>query len=355
MDGLPPHVTAYTDRHGKTRYRFRRRGMPSRSLPGQPGEDRFAAAYEAALDGRPRRPNQREKFQPKTLAAAWAEVRSSIDWKQMKASTQYAQSGIAERFLRMPIAPGSTTTFGQMPFAGLRRADVKRILARYGERQHAGEGVLRLLRKLCLVALDNEWIENDPTHRVSFRPEIIGHRAWTDAELEQFRQRWPIGTTQRLGFTLALYTGQRRGDVATMLWMAYDGEGIAVKQEKGGAPLWIPVHPVLKEVLDFTQRRGAAIIASTKDAGFAKEAFGNFMKDAIRAAGLPEDCRLHGLRKSAGRSLAEAGATTRQIMAVLGHKTLSEAERYTREVEQRMLAQQGMDSWARPRFAVVPK
>ena len=57
------------------------------------------------------------------------------------------------------------------------------------------------------------------------------------------------------------------------------------------------------------------------------------MRDAITAAGLPLDCKPRGLRKAAGRLLAEAGATAKMIMAVLGHTTLAEAERYTEEAE----------------------
>jgi hypothetical protein len=32
MTTLPPNITAYRDRFGKTRYRFRRKGLPARSL-----------------------------------------------------------------------------------------------------------------------------------------------------------------------------------------------------------------------------------------------------------------------------------------------------------------------------------
>ena len=59
---------------------------------------------------------------------------------------------------------------------------------------------------------------------------------------------------------------------------------------------------------------------------------------AIKGAGLPLDCQPHGLRKAAGRRLAEAGCSSRELMAVLGHKTLSEAERYTRDADQARLA-----------------
>ncbi|MGB8155195.1 MAG: tyrosine-type recombinase/integrase, partial [Pseudolabrys sp.] len=61
-------------------------------------------------------------------------------------------------------------------------------------------------------------------------------------------------------------------------------------------------------------------------------------RDAITAAGLPLECQPHGLRKAAGRRLAEAGCTAHEIMAVLGHKTLAEAQKYTRDADQLRLA-----------------
>ena len=66
------------------------------------------------------------------------------------------------------------------------------------------------------------------------------------------------------------------------------------------------------------------------------------MRVAITEAGLPLDCQPHGLRKAAGRRLAEAGCTAHEIMAVLGHKTLTEAERYTREADQGRLAMEAV-------------
>jgi len=63
------------------------------------------------------------------------------------------------------------------------------------------------------------------------------------------------------------------------------------------------------------------------------------MRDAISEAGLPLDCKPHGLRKAAGRLLAEAGATAKMIISILGHTTLAEAERYTEEADQAGLAE----------------
>jgi site-specific recombinase XerD len=47
--------------------------------------------------------------------------------------------------------------------------------------------------------------------------------------------------------------------------------------------------------------------------------------------------------------LAESGATTREIMSILGHDSIAHAELYTREAEQKKLASAGMQKLARRR------
>lgn len=76
---------------------------------------------------------------------------------------------------------------------------------------------------------------------------------------------------------------------------------------------------------------------------FSIKGFGQFMSDAIREAGLPAACKAHGLRKAAARRLAEAGCSAHEIMAVTGHKTLTEVERYTRAAEQARLNEMAME------------
>jgi site-specific recombinase XerD len=66
------------------------------------------------------------------------------------------------------------------------------------------------------------------------------------------------------------------------------------------------------------------------------------MRDAIKAAGLPLEAQPHGLRKAAGRRMAEAGASANMIMSVLGHVTMSEAQKYCDEADQAALAEQAL-------------
>ena len=86
------------------------------------------------------------------------------------------------------------------------------------------------------------------------------------------------------------------------------------------------------------ERNHVTIVNTHYGRPFTVDGFGQWMRDAITSAGLPLDCKPHGLRKTAGRRLAEAGCSANEIMSVLGHKSLAEAERYTREADQEKLS-----------------
>jgi enterobacteria phage integrase len=87
-----------------------------------------------------------------------------------------------------------------------------------------------------------------------------------------------------------------------------------------------------------TPRNHVTVINTEFGQPFTVYGFSGFMRDAIRAAGLPLDCKPHGLRKTLGRLLADAGASAHDIMAAMGHTTLAEAGRYTREADRTLEA-----------------
>jgi integrase len=141
-----------------------------------------------------------------------------------------------------------------------------------------------------------------------------------------------------LHFTF-LNLGQRRSDVVRMAQTHITPERkIRIKQQKTGRELLIPLHRDTVEALDAYSIQHIVIITTAYGKPFTVDGFSGWMRDAISEAGLPLDCKPHGLRKAAGRLLAEAGATSKMIMAILGHTTLAEAERYCEEAEQAGLA-----------------
>jgi integrase len=119
--------------------------------------------------------------------------------------------------------------------------------------------------------------------------------------------------------------------------------GIHVIQEKTGAELWVPIRPELSAAMKAFPAKGLTLIGDPNGRPLKRAALSRLMRDAIREAGLPARCVSHGLRKAAMRRLAEDDATTNQIAAVSGHKTLKEVERYTKAAEQKKLARAAMD------------
>ncbi|MES5483043.1 hypothetical protein QMZ05_09825 [Bradyrhizobium sp. INPA03-11B] len=76
----------------------------------------------------------------------------------------------------------------------------------------------------------------------------------------------------------------------------------------------------LKKALDALPRKHVCIL--TTEYGKPVYGFSGWTRDAMDEAGPPLDCRPHGLRKTFGRLLADAGATAHEIMAAMGHLTL---------------------------------
>jgi integrase len=329
---LPPFVELWRDRHGKVRVYFRKAKGPRLALPSDISSAEFTAAYQAALAGQLAGAARRKRRKPDAPGTTAALIRSYMRSAGYLALRQTTKVGYASRIETL------RTEHGHRTIAGLTRDRiVTGILQPYADRPGAALGILKMLRVLIRHAIEVGWLTHDPSLGIR-RPKTQEIRSWSDAEIEAFEKGWPIGTKQRLAFAILLYTGQRRSDVHRMTWADVSGGTIRVVQQKTGRKLAIPLHRELLAVLTVAERDHMTIINTEHGRPFTVDGFSQWMRDAIRATGLPIECQPHGLRKAAGRRLAEAGCTAHEIMAVLGHKTLSEAERYTRDADQAQLA-----------------
>jgi integrase len=328
----PPFVELWRDRHGKVRVYFRKDRGPRIPLPDAIGSDEFNAAYQAALLGQPAPIRDRfVRAAPGTIAALVASYMKSARYFGLRATTKIGYGSRIE-VLR--------TQHGHRSLAGLTRERIIiGILQPYADRPGAALSILKMLRVLIRHAIDIGWLKHDPSLGIK-RPKIQRIRSWTEDEIETYRKRWPFGTKQRLAFELFLNTGQRRSDVVRMAWSHITADNkIVVVQQKTGRRLLIPLHHDLLTVLAAAKRAHVSILTTMYDKPFTVDGFSQWMRDGITAAGLPLNCQPHGLRKATGRRLAEAGATAKMIMSILGHTTLAETERYTEEADQAGLAE----------------
>lgn len=165
------------------------------------------------------------------------------------------------------------------------------------DRPHAARRWLIVICKTLAAALDEEWIESDPVHRLKYRPAPTkGWRAWTPDERKAIEERWPIGSTPRLCYALALWLGPRRKDIAALAVASIDG----VTTSKTGRVVSGHITPMLREVLDAADVSGQTILKTVYGLAFSEKSLTGRMDDWTHAAGLPKGCTIHGLRKTLG-------------------------------------------------------
>jgi integrase len=325
-----PNVTRMMDRHGKVRFRFRRKGLKTVYLPGLPGSAEFAAAYEAATSGSSARivPGASRTI-PGTINALAVMIYGSAEWAQLSKTTQSSRRGIIERVRR---------DAGTFPVAKLEARHVLAMRDKRRDTPSAANNLLKVLRWMMAFAVSRGLRSDNPV--VGIKPLKIsgdGFHTWTEAEIAKFEARWPVGTRERLAFDLLLWTIQRSGDVRLMGRQNLKGGYLTFTQAKTGAHLTLPVLPPLAASLAEVPKDQMLFVATFTGEPFTAKGFGNWFSAACREAGLPH-CSAHGLRKSGATRLADNGSSESEIMAWTGHSSPSEVQRYTRGRDQRGLA-----------------
>lgn len=156
------------------------------------------------------------------------------------------------------------------------------------------------------------------------------NRPWSEREVAVFMDGAPLPL--RIGVALGLYVGMREGDVVRALRSAYDGNAIQWKQRKTGEDIYLTAPRKLKEELDLADK-GSLYLVSRLDGGpYTQASFRTMFFNRVRMlrdqGKLGNNLTFHGLRHTAAKNLAEAGCDTRDIAAVLGHKTDNMAKMY---------------------------
>lgn len=339
MKTKPKFVSAYRDRHGVLRWRFRRTGSPQSQTRAVFGTEDWWAWYAEACEARPKAIGQ-DRTKPGSIHALAVAYYSSARFLQLKPNTKHTYKGVLDRYRD---AHGAKP-FGRLEPRHIRQQmdDMAREMIEQGNTVAPANTMLKVLRSVMRFAMERGLISVDPTMGVRMlKHQTSGFHTWSEDEIAMFEARWPIGSRQRLGFDLLLYTAQRSDDVRQMTINQIARDRVIVRQGKTGQSVDIPQHPRLQASLAASEIGHLVLVTTQHGKPYTPKGFGNWIKDAAVKAGLPH-CSAHGLRKAASRRLAEAGCTTHEIAAITGHQSLKEVERYTREVNRRGLADGAM-------------
>jgi integrase len=145
-------------------------------------------------------------------------------------------------------------------------------------------------------------------------------KIWTADEIRAFCS--VASRELQAALQLALWPGQRQGDLLRLTWADYDGTHLRLRQGKGKKRVPIPVGEPLRIALDASKAAGrssTAILVNTRGEPWTEDGFRTSWGNAFNKSGITEDRHFHDLRGTAVTRLALAGCTVPQIAALTGH------------------------------------
>ncbi len=320
--------------------------MTNKRILGEPGTQEFLESYRKAA-----KPDGLKKSN--TLEGLISEYKHSQDFARLSPKTRRDY----DRYLLTIIEK-----FGSMPIEVLDDRRIRKDLLKW--RDKIGETAPRqadyawsVFRRVVQYAVHNGQL----THNHLNRPGRL-HKSsrvdkiWLPENVQAFMEIGSASLNNAL--TLALHTGQRKGDLLRLGWNNYDGTMLSLRQSKTNRKVLIPVTATLKNILDTLPRTAMTILTNTRGMPWTADGFNTSWGKCARKAGI-EDLTFHDLRGTAVTILAEQGCTNMEIASITGHslkfvetildhyaartKTLAQAAIH--KLEQSWISQVGQKGW----------
>jgi integrase len=286
-------------------YWYAWKGGPA--LPGEPGTPEFMAAYNEAVTAKAAIPSG-------MLLALLLKYQDSDDFLSLADSTRRDY---------VPLITRIEKSFGDFPLSALSDRRTRGVFMEWRDKIAATSGrrqadyAWTVLARVLSWSLNRGLIGTNPCERGG-RLYSGGRsdKIWTDDDEATFLRSAPAHL--HLALTLALWTGQRQGDLLRLPWSAYDGTHIRLRQSKGGRRVVIPAGAPLKAALDATVKRSTIVLTNSDGAPWSSDGFRASWGKAVKRVGIA-GLTFHDLRGTAVTRLAIAGCTEAEIATITGH------------------------------------
>jgi hypothetical protein len=346
------------NRHGRPRWFFRPergKGMLRIRLPDAYGSPEFEAAWRAAVAGQPLPASQSLPRQGRKasigklgwLIALYLQNRAFTE--ELKPATQRPRRSMLEKLgaekghvdievVDKGVIQASINARAATPLmAGAWLYAVKAMFD-WATREYMTDPATGELKPIladnpCLgVRLPRAPKPADPD-------EETGHPEFSDDDLDVFEAAYRLGTLERRVYEAIFCSGLRVGDAARFgrEHVMKDGS-VRLKTEKTGALAEFDIVDRLRRALAAGPHPPVGVpnfLVTQRGKPWDKNYLGSWFGERCRAIGLERSA--HGLRKSAARIAAEAGATEEMLMAQFTCSSPAMAHHYVRAAKKKKL------------------
>lgn len=276
--------------------------------PLQPGDPALVRAFAEATKDRHVDPAE-------TMAKLVTEFKASTEFTGKAPKTRQAYS----RYLDM-----IREEFGDMTFDALQdksaRGEFKEWRDSMADKPRAADYAWSTLARVLSFAKDRGRISVNVCERGGRLYEADrAEKIWTEDDVRRMLALHRPEISAAL--LLALWTGQRQGDLLKAAWPNYDGAALRVRQGKTGARVAVPLASAMRAMLDEMRTRmgnSLTILTNTRGKPWTSDGFRTSWGKACKAAGIV-GLTFHDLRGTAVTRLALSGCSTSQIASITGH------------------------------------
>jgi len=276
-------------------------------LRGEPGTPEFVAAYNKAIDGKVASPQG-------VILSILQGFQASADFRGLAASTRRGY---------VPLIKRIEKEFGDFPLKALSDHRTRGLFMGWRDQVAANSGARQadyawsVLARVLSWAHDRGLVAANPCTRGGrLHSETRADKIWSDVDEAAFLERAPAHL--HLPLLLALWTGQRQGDLLRLPWSAYDGTHIRLQQSKTKRRVMVKVGAPLKVKLDAASRVSTIILANSEGKPWTSDGFRSSWRKACVAAGIT-GVTFNDLRGTAVTRLAIVGCSEAEIATVTGH------------------------------------
>lgn len=332
---LPPNVSAVKDRHGKTRYRYRRKGVKGGYLTGKPWSKEWTAQLAEYASATPVQPAVKgRKVKNRSMDHLARELRASHRWKARAVSTNRTYGRDIDRLLNTTNKKGDR--FGDRLVTDITVASLERHL---GSLKANAQLRRKNLKRLFAFAKKLGWRDDNPAQETDpIKTTGTGFHAWTEEEIEQFRTHHPYGTMARLVLALALNSAARKCNIALIERDHIKNGRLEIAHAKGNNATSVQLtSETMQSIAALPTAPIKHLIVTSYGKPFTIAGLGNKMREWCNEAGLPH-CTMHGIRKAVSRRLAEGGASNMQGRSITGQKEDATFAYYAESANRKVMA-----------------
>ena len=282
-------------------------------LKGEPGTPEFVASYNAAVATKIAAPEGR-------LLRLLQEYQRSQNFLALRDKTRSDYIAYIKKV---------EAKFGDMPTKALADRRARGIFMDWRDQlalksPRAADHAWTVLAAVLAWAKDRGKIPVNPCERGGrvYHGTRVDH-VWSIEDEAAFLRAAP--SHLRLALLLALWTGQRQGDLLRLPWSAHDGSVIRLRQSKSirkgtrrPVNVTIPVGAPIKEALDAATKRSTIILTTMDGTPWTSDGFRASWGKACAKAGVV-GVTFNDLRGTAVTRLALVGCTEAEIATITGH------------------------------------